>query len=66
MRGYNRQKADLGSYATPSKSREQVAEHIAAGHPSDVSYQVEAGAKLPVNLMRAPIVEEAIIVSEKK
>lgn len=66
MRGYYRNKADLGSYATPSKSKEQVAEHIADGHPSPVSYQVEAGQKLPVNLIRAPIVEEAIVVTEKK
>jgi hypothetical protein len=27
-----------GSYATPSKSREEIAAHIAAGHPSPVSY----------------------------
>lgn len=66
MRGYYRNKADLGSYATPSKSKEEIAQHIADGHPSPVSYAVETGAKLPVNLMRAPVVEEAIIVSEKK
>lgn len=26
------------SYATPSKSREEIAEHIANGHPSPVRY----------------------------
>ena len=64
MRGYNRNKADLGSFVTPSKSREQIAAHIAAGFPSPVEYRATARNAegfttsneniVPVHLRRAP------------
>lgn len=65
MRGYNRQKQDLQSFATPAKTREQVAASIAAGGPSPVQYSARryAGRTLggvpryvdvtPINLRRA-------------
>lgn len=38
MRGYHRPKIDLASLASPSRSREQIAADIEAGHPSPVEY----------------------------
>lgn len=52
MRGYYRPKADLKSFATPTMTREQLADAIAKGFPSPVEYAVQGGP-LPVNLRRA-------------
>jgi hypothetical protein len=68
MRGYHRPIPDLKSFATPSKTREETAEHIAAGYPSPVSYEahrlvegpsgliheIPAPELLPVNLRPSP------------
>lgn len=50
------------SFATLAMSRAQKADHIAAGHPSQVSYEVQG--KAPPHLYRAGSVDAALVRAE--